>query len=57
MVVSAAMKKPAREAASLLPASDEVQNVWSCTSLPPYTPMTFSVVVPKVAEGHLNVSD
>ena len=51
------IKKPAREADSLLPASDEVQNVWSCTSLPPYIPITFSVVVLKDAQGQFNVSD
>jgi len=48
---------PAREAYSLLPASDEIQNVWSYTSLPSYTPITFSVVAPKDTQGQLNVPD
>jgi hypothetical protein len=57
VVVSAVIKNPAREADSLLQASDEVQNVWSSTSLPPYTHVTFSVVVPKAAQEQFNLSD
>jgi hypothetical protein len=57
VVVSSVIRKPAHEADSLLPGSDDVQNVRSCTSLPPYTLITFSVVVPKDAQGQLNIAD
>jgi hypothetical protein len=57
LAVSVVIKKPAREAYSLLPASDDVQNVWSYTSLPSYTPITFSFVVPKDTQGQLNLPD